>query len=110
MSARDRDRRSEHLQREIAALRNLLDTTRAEVAELRAGTIATAEPVGLAEAARIAGISAATMYQHARRYGGWKVDPTLPKSQWRFDPERGPPGGRRRSSHTASAAPQTIDD
>jgi hypothetical protein len=55
---------------------------------LRAGATATAEPVGLAEAARIAGISAATMYQHAQRYGGWKVDPSKPKSQWRFDPER----------------------
>lgn len=80
------DRRYEDLQREVAALRRLLEATRAEVAELRESP--TMEPVGLAEAARIAGVSPDTMYRHAERYGGWKVDPAKPHSQWRFDPER----------------------
>jgi hypothetical protein len=79
----DLERRFENLQHEFCALRNLLEAT---VAELREPE--TAEPVGLAHAARIAGVSDDTMYRHARRYGGWKVDPSKPHSQWRFDPER----------------------
>jgi hypothetical protein len=83
------DRRFEDLQREVAALRRLLEATRAEVAELRDGTHAdSAEPVTLKDAARIAGVSADTIYRDPERYGGWKVDPSKPKSQWRFDPER----------------------
>ena len=48
-------------------------------------------------AARIAGVSEDTLYRNAERYGGWKVNPELPKSQWRFEPERvaaGPGHGR----------------
>ena len=45
-------------------------------------------PVGLEEAARIAGVSKDTLYRNAERYGGWKVDPSKPKSHWRFDPEQ----------------------
>jgi hypothetical protein len=80
VTARDcrRARRHKALRREVAALRKLLE----------ARHVASAEPVGLAEAARLAGVSSSTMYQHAREYGGWKVDPSKPKSEWRFDPDR----------------------
>jgi hypothetical protein len=86
VTARD-DRRFEDLQREVSALRNLLEVTRTELAELRESE-PPSTPVGLAEAARIAGVSEDTLYRNAERYGGWKVNPELPKSQWRFDPER----------------------
>jgi hypothetical protein len=81
------DRRFAELQREIEALRNLLEVTRTELAELRESE-PPSTPVGLAVAARIAGVSEDTLYRNAERYGGWKVNPELPKSQWRFDPER----------------------
>lgn len=83
----DLERRFENLQREFAALRTLLEVTRTELAELRESE-PPSTPVGLAEAARIAGVSEDTLYRNAERYGGWKVNPELPKSQWRFDPER----------------------
>ena len=86
MSARD-DRRFEDLQREVSALRTLLEATRTELAELRESEPPSTR-VGLAEAARIAGVSEDTLYRNAERYAGWKVNPELPKSQWRFDPER----------------------
>jgi hypothetical protein len=102
------DRRYEQLQREVASLRNLLEATRAEVAELRAEPGST--PVGLADAARIAGVSTDTIYRNPERYGDWKVDPSKPKSQWRFDPEcvrqaagaavATPPAVRRRGRST----------
>jgi hypothetical protein len=82
----DLQRRVENVERENAALRKLLEATRAEVAELRESP--TAEPVGLAQAARIAGVSPDTIYRNPARYGGWKVDPSKPHSQWRFDPQR----------------------
>jgi hypothetical protein len=50
-------------------------------AVLRAGESATAEPVGLKAAARIAGVSPDTIYRNPTRYGGWKVDPSKPHSQ-----------------------------
>ena len=84
----DLQRRHQETQREVASLRKLLEATRTEVAELRAGTTATAEPVGLKAAARLAGVSPDTIYRNPARYGGWKVDPSKPHSQWRFDPER----------------------
>jgi hypothetical protein len=86
VNARD-DRRFEDLQREVSALRTLLEVTRTELAELRESE-PPSTPVGLAEAARIAGVSEDTLYRNPTRYGGWKVSPELPKSQWRFDPER----------------------
>jgi hypothetical protein len=33
-------------------------------------------------------VSPDTIYRNPERYGGWKVDPSKSKSQWRFDPER----------------------
>ena len=52
MTARD-DRRFEDLQREVSALRTLLEVTRTELAELRESE-PPSTPVGLAAAARIA--------------------------------------------------------
>jgi hypothetical protein len=72
----DLERRVEVLERENVLLRKLLE-------ERGAG-----EPVGLREAARLAGVSRDTIYRNPKRYGGWKVDPSKPKSEWRFDPER----------------------
>ena len=98
----DLARRVEKVERENAALRKLLDATRTEVAELRESP--TAEPVGLAQAARIAGVSPDTIYRNPARYGGWKVDPSKPHSQWRFDPER-----VREARGTAGTAPIGVE-
>ena|SRR5215217_1337321 len=98
---------AELVEKQLVPLRDEVASLRSEVAALRADP--TSEPVGLREAARMAGVSADTMYQHAERYGGWKVDPSKPKSQWRFDPDRvrhaagaavvaTPPGAHRRRS------------
>ena len=75
--------------RDVAEFGRLLVELRERVERLEAELRepGTAEPVGLKKAARIAGVSTDTMYRDARRYGGWKVDPSKPKSQWRFDPE-----------------------
>jgi hypothetical protein len=89
------DRRFEDLQREVSALRKLFEVTRTELAELRESE-PPSTPVGLAEAARIAGVSQDTLYRNAERYGGWKVNPELPKSQWRSTRSAfGRRGGRR---------------
>ena len=85
-------------------------------AELHAGATALAATVGLQQAARIAGVSKDTIYRNPARYGGWKVDPSQPHSQWRFDPERvrqtrgrrpSPPGlnAGRRGARTSRCYP-----
>jgi hypothetical protein len=73
-------------------------------AELHDGATAPAEPVGLKQAARLVGVSPDTIYRNPARYGGWKVDPSKPHSQWRFDPER-----VREARGTAAAAPIGVE-